>query len=370
MKSDQQQKSRRRFIASTGAMAGWLLLQPTRESLGQKGKPSRMNSVKDPWGPVMMSDAASEFVRSLTTEQIAKLSFALDDDQRYDWHYVPKARKGIPIKELSPDQRHLVNILFNAALSPRGFMKVMSIMSLEPVLRELEQRALPVRDPELYYVSLFGNAGSKSPWGWRLEGHHISLNYTLIDNDHVSTTPCFLGANPAEVQHGNRRGFRALAAEEDLARLFVKSLDDKHRAQAVVAESAPGDIVSVNSRKANPIRPAGLAAKMVGDKQAGILMDLLREYAFNTTGDLAAARLERIRAAGFGDIHFAWAGSLEKSQPHYYRIQGPSFLIEYDNVQNHANHIHSVWRDFNGDFGSDLLANHYKEAHSGKQSKE
>jgi hypothetical protein len=220
-----------------------------------------------------------------------------------------------------------------------------------------------MRDPELYFLTLFGDSQSTAPWAWRVEGHHVALNFTILNGRPISSTPAFLGANPAEVRQGPRQGLRALAPEEDLARSLVRTLDDKQRAQAVLSEKAPTDILSTNLRKAAPLKPAGVQASKLGQKQQSILMALLNEYASRHAPDIASARLDRIRAAGSGNIHFAWAGGFEKGEPHYYRIQGQSFLVEYDNVQNNANHIHTVWRDFTSDFGDDLLAMHYKNDH-------
>ncbi len=318
-------------------------------------------------GPTRTSSAmvmASEaFLNSLGPEQRAVAILPFEDNQRQDWHYIPKPRKGIPYKQLGQAQSELANALLRRGLSEHGFLKASTVMSLEPILYEIEQGRGPVRDSELYYFCVFGEPQSPKPWGWSIEGHHLSLNYTIINDSIVASTPSFLGANPAEVQHGSRKGLRTLASEEDLARTLLKSLDDKQRTQAIVSQSAPSDILSGHSRKADPIRPAGLQANGLSGKQADILMNLVKEYAENMAPDIAAARMRKLGSAGFNNIHFAWAGGFEHGQPHYYRIQGPTFLIEYDNIQNNANHIHSVWRDFNGDFGVDLLAEHYKNAH-------
>jgi hypothetical protein len=311
----------------------------------------------------MMSATAGAFIDSLSAEQRARATFGFEDEQRFDWHFIPRARKGIPFKDLDATQRLLGNALLGAGLGQRGVIQAATIMSLDAVLREIEQGKGPVRDPELYFLSIFGDSRSTKPWGWRVEGHHIALNFTLVEGKTIASTPAFLGANPSEVLQGPRKGLRALAPEEDLARQLIKSLDDKQRAQAVVSQSAPSDILSTNLRKAEPLKPAGLATARLGQKQQEILMTLLTEYASRHAPDIAAARLDRVRAAGLGNIFFAWAGGFEKGQPHYYRIQGPSFLVEYDNVQNNANHINTVWRDFSSDFGVDLLAMHYKQDH-------
>jgi hypothetical protein len=311
----------------------------------------------------MMSAAAVAFINSLSADQRAKATFGFEDEHRLDWHFIPRVRKGIPFKELDPTQRLLGNALMSSGLGQRGLVRAVTIMSLDEILREMEQGKGPVRDSELYFLSIFGDSGAAKPWGWRVEGHHVSLNFTLIEGKHIATTPAFLGANPAEVLQGPRKGLRALAPEEDIARMLIKSLDDKQRAQAVVSQSAPADILSTNLRKAEPLKPAGLQASKLGQKQQDMLMTLLNEYASRHAPDIAGARLNRIRAAGLPNIFFAWAGGFEKGQAHYYRIQGPSFLVEYDNIQNNANHIHTVWRDFNSDFGADLLALHYKQDH-------
>jgi len=353
-------EGRRRFLQSTLGIAGISLLESPALAMKYPETPSAAVSQS----ASMMSAAADAFISSLSADQRAKAAFAFEDEQRFDWHFIPRPRKGIPFKELDPAQRLLGNALMSAGLGQRGLIRAATIMSLDAVLRELEQGgAGPVRDPELYFLSVFGDARSGKTWGWRVEGHHIALNFTLVEGAHIASTPAFLGANPAEVLQGARKGLRALAPEEDLARLLIKSLDDKQRAQAVVSQSAPADILSANLRKAEPLKPAGLQTSKLGQKQQDILMTLLSEYASRHAPDIAAARLDRVRAAGLARIYFAWAGGFEKGQAHYYRIQGPSFLVEYDNIQNNANHIHTVWRDFNSDFGADLLALHYKQDH-------
>jgi len=210
----------------------------------------------------------------LTPEQRARATFALDDPERQNWFYTPVARKGITIKDLDPAQRQLANVLLGAGLSQQGLLKAATVMSLEPILREIEQGKGPVRDPELYYFTLFGQPETPAPWAWRFEGHHISLHYAVTGRGVVASTPSFFGSNPSEVQQGPRKGLRALPREEDLARAFVKSLDDKQRAVAVVTDKAPADILSTNGRKADPIKPAGLQANKLGQKQSEMLMSL------------------------------------------------------------------------------------------------
>lgn len=361
--NDKTAGERREFIHTALAVAGVSILGSRLESRVFPMSDSQLHSTDTTNSALMMSAAADAFISSLSQDQRGRATFTFDDEQRFDWHFIPRARKGIPFKDLDSAQRLLGAALLGAGLGQRGLIRAATIMSLDAILREIEQGTGPVRDPELYFLSIFGNAGSDKSWGWRVEGHHLALNFTLIDGKAVASTPAFFGANPAEVLQGERKGLRALAPEEDLARKLIKSLDDKQRAQAVVSEKAPTDILSTNLRKAEPLKPAGLQTSKLGQKQQEILMSLLNEYIARHAPDIAAARFDRVRAAGLGNIYFAWAGGFEKGQPHYYRIQGPSFLVEYDNVQNNANHIHTVWRDFNSDFGADLLALHYKHDH-------
>src|SRR5215813_13022930 len=308
-----------------------------------------------------MAEAANKFLASLTPEQKAKANFEFGDGQRFDWHFIPRDRKGLPLKDLDENQRKLAMEFMKTGLGSAGYQKATTIMSLEPVLAQLEgpSRRFP-RDPELYYFSIFGTPSAKSPWGWRVEGHHVALNFTVVKGALVSNTPLFFGANPAEVREGERKGLRALAGEEDKGRELVAALDEKQRAAAIFDKTAPGDIITMNKRKADPLKPEGIAAGQLNKPQKALLEKLVDEYLARMPQDVAEERSKKMRDAGFDKIYFAWAGGVNKGDPHYYRVQSPTFLIEYDNTQNNANHIHSVWRDFNGDFGEDLLREHYQ----------
>jgi len=303
-----------------------------------------------------MTATANRILESLTVEQRSRISISFDDAERLNWHYIPRDRAGLPIKQLSDEQRRHGDTLVRAGLSDSGFSRVQNIRSLDRVL--FDETRNPIRDPDLYFYSIFGQPGPGS-WGWRLEGHHISLNFTLRDSRIVTAFPMFLGANPAQVRSGPRVGLRSLAEEEDLGRRMFLSLDAAQRARALIAATAPSDIVSGNSRRAQIGPPAGIAWPDLGPRTSAQLWELLELYARRLRPELAEAQLARIRRAGVEKIHFAWAGSSEPGQPHYYRIQGPTFLIEYDNTQNNANHIHTVWRDLENDFGFDPLAAHY-----------
>ena len=307
-----------------------------------------------------MVESANRFLAALNQDQRGKAVFSFDDEERLNWHFIPRARKGLPIKEMTEDQRKLAHAFFKSGMGQKGYLKATTIMDLENVLREIEKGSGAVRDPELYYFSVFGQPAVKGSWGWRVEGHHISFNFTVVNGTMVATTPAFFGANPAEVKEGPKVGLRVLAAEEDLARGLLRALDEKQRAQAVFDKTAPNDIVSFNSKKADPLAPVGVPASLLNERQRKMLDGLIDEYLARMPEDLAGERREKLRRAGLEKVYFAWAGNGEPHTPHYYRVQGPTFLIEYDDTQNNANHIHTVWRDFDGDFGRDLLREHYQ----------
>jgi hypothetical protein len=308
-----------------------------------------------------MAVAANHFLDALSPEQQAKARFAVTDTERTNWKFVPGARQGLPLKEMTATQRPLAQALLTTGLSQRGAMQAAAIMSLELILHDLENKS-PRRDPDLYYFTIFGKPGS-DVWGWRVEGHHLSVNFTLLQDHVISTTPFFFGSNPATVRDGPRQGLRVLGAEEDLGRALVKSLTATQQTTAILTNVAPKEIVTSNLRKINPLAPAGLPAAQMTTAQREQLTQLIKEYLGRVRPELAAADWEKIEKAGVDKISFAWAGGLEPGQGHYYRVQGPTFLLEYDNTQNHANHIHAVWREFNHDFGEDLLREHYEQSH-------
>jgi hypothetical protein len=306
-----------------------------------------------------MAAAAKALVGTLDEAQLKKIRWPFDSEERFNWHFVPRERQGLSLKEMSEPQRKAAMALLRAGLGEKGYSKAETIRSLENVLRAIEGRA--IRDPELYFFTIFGEPGGAT-WGWRYEGHHISQNWTIVDGKAIATTPAFFGANPADVQDGPLKGTRALAAEEDLARALVTSLTDDQRKTAITSAKAPADILTFNTRKAAILENVGIPGGELTTAQRGVLISLIEEHASAQSPALVAARLARVKADGPSAIRFAWMGTTEKGlgKPHYYRIQGPSFLIEYDNTQNNANHHHIVWRDFNGDFGVDLLQEHYE----------
>ena len=320
-----------------------------------------------------MASAATKFLDSLTPDQRQEATFAFNADERLRWHFIPTEmypRKGLLVKQMTEPQRRLAHDLLKAGLSQRGYMTASQIMDLETVLdgieaaqrtRETSPRGQPlVRDPEKYFFSIFGTPSTHDTWGWRVEGHHVSLHFNVVNGSLVAAAPTFFGSNPAEVREGPKKGLRILGAEEDGARALVESLDASQREKAIFKKEAPGDIITMANVKIDPLAPEGIPMSALNANQRALLTKLIDVYTGYMAADIAADRVARLEKAGEDKIVFAWAGPVERGKKHYYRVQGPTFLIEYDNTQNDANHIHSVWRDFNGDFGQDLLRDHVK----------
>jgi hypothetical protein len=313
-----------------------------------------------------MRTAAAAWLASLSADQQQRATFPFDSSERLRWHFVPNEafpRKGVQIKEMSEAQRALAWELLKTGLSTRGFTTARSIMELENILKSVEGTDRQfARDHEAYQFSVFGTPGDAKAWGWRFEGHHVSIRFDVVNGALTSSTPSFFGANPAEVRvdvpGAAPRGTRVLGPEEDAARALLESLDASQRTSAIVAGVAPNEMVTSNALKADPLSPIGVKASAMTPAQKEKLMALLDVYAGYMTADVAAERMDRLKKAGLENVAFAWAGETEKGKKHYYRLQGPTFLVEYDNSQNDGNHIHSVWRDFNGDFGADLLRAH------------
>ena len=312
-----------------------------------------------------MTEDARAFLDSLSPSLREKAVQEFSSDYRLNWHYVPRERQGVAMKELTKKQQQLVYGLLDSALSQKGLVKTTGIITVEEVLHQLENKS-PLRDPGAYHIIIFGTPDQRGTWGWRFEGHHLSINMTMIEGNWVTGTPMFLGANPATVKSGPKKGMRTLAAEEDLGRKLINALDDDQRRTAIISETAPREIITRASRQVKPLEPAGISFAEMNRQQGELLLDLIREYIFRYRNEIADADWKKIREAGWDNIHFAWAGSLEPGQGHYYRVQGPTFLLEYDNTQNDANHIHTVWRDFDNDFGIDLLKEHYHREPHGK----
>ena len=313
---------------------------------------------------VEMAAAANNFLSTLNADQKAKATFPFPDAERENWHFIPRPRKGLPMKEMTQEQRLLAQALLATGLSNRGYAKAVSIMSLEAVLAELEKGKTggAVRDPEMYFVSIFGTPGTE-PWGWRLEGHHLSQNFTAAGGAAPSMTPSFFGTNPGEVREGPRKGTRVLGNEEELGRMLVKSLDAEQRKVAILATEVPKEIFMVPTR-VDATKPEGIAAAKFTPEQSATLAKLVKEYLFRNRPDVAADEYAKIEKAGWDKVSFAWIGGLERGEPHYYRVQSTTFVLEYDNTQNEANHVHSIWRDFAHDFDHDALGEHVKGEHA------
>ncbi|MFN4261948.1 MAG: DUF3500 domain-containing protein, partial [Gemmataceae bacterium] len=309
-----------------------------------------------------MAAAATAFLNTLTPEQKAKATFGFNDPERTNWHFVPMqdkqrqpTRKGLGLYEMTPEQRQAALQVVRAGTSATGYEQATTIMELEAILHELEGGKGNVRSPNWYFFSVFGTPSKTGQWGWRLEGHHLSLNFTIDKGQLVSATPAFFGANPATVKQGPRQGLRTLPKAEDLARELFRALDDNQKKIAFQEKQFP----EIEQAKAKPNvgAPRGLAAAQMNDKQKGLLESLVESYARRLPPDVADQKLQEVREAGFDKVHFAYAGGAEPGQPHTYRVQGPTFVIEFLNVQadsagNPANHIHSAWRNLNGDFGT------------------
>ncbi len=314
-----------------------------------------------------MSAAATNFLNTLDDAQRDKVSYAMDADERKVWAFVPKpfegegVRTGLPMKEMRQDQRALAFGLLSSGLSHRGFTEAVTIMSLEQLLWEMENHS-PKRSPEMYYVTIYGKPGSEA-WGWRVEGHHLSMHFSIVDGK-VSATPNFMATNPGTVTEGARKGLQVLAAEENIARELVNSLDKDQIKKAIFSDEAPRDILTAAETEVTPLGKEGVLAGELSDGQQATLQQLIETYVRRARPSIADDDLKKIEESGFENIRFAWAGGIKKGEGHYYRVQGSTFLLEYANTQNDANHVHAVWRDFKGDFGVDLLGQHFKKEHA------
>jgi hypothetical protein len=313
-----------------------------------------------------MMAAARALLDATPSAQRSELLLPFSLEARSDWNYTPRSRPGVPLKAMKEAQRQAAQQLLAAALSEPGLIKVQSIIALEIALREIETFGLS-RDPENYAIALFGMPDAAAPWGWRIEGHHLSLHFTLNKDQVVATLPQFLGANPAQVPRdiagakGPRKGQRALGEEEDRAFALLAALSPTQRQQAIFSARPFGDIVTRNAAQLDPLTtPVGLPFSAMEAAQQALLLRIVESLASVAEPSLAQQRLERVRAGGLESIRFSWAGATERGQPHYWRIQGTRFLIEWDN--SGGNHIHHVWRDFEGDWGRDVLGEHYRRA--------
>jgi Protein of unknown function (DUF3500) len=311
-----------------------------------------------------MARSASAFLESLSPQQRTRATFAFDGPERLRFHFVPTEvfeRHGLPIGDLSDVQRDRARDLLRSGLSQRGYMTATQIMEAEGILQMLEGTDRQFRrDPQEYLVSVFGTPSTDGTWGWRFEGHHLSLHFTIVGGKATVSSPTFLGANPAEVPIGARRGMRPLARQEDAGRALLGSLDPAQRDIAIIDDVAPADIVSRVALDIDPLAPVGIRDDALSPAQRELLMDIVVAFTSVMSDDIAAIRMRKIREAGVENIAFAWAGGTKRGEISYFRVQGPTFLIEYDNTMNDANHVHTAWREFGGELGRDLLGEHVR----------
>lgn len=320
----------------------------------------------NPQAVAQMGAAATAFLDSLNSEQKAKATFEYMDGERIFWYYPPMNRHGLALRDMEPAQRELAMAVLASGLTPESYEQAKLIIEHETVLGplELEQNIKTFRrDVELYYFTIFGTPGGKEPWGWRVEGHHISLHFSIMDDKVISTTPFFFGANPAEVRKGPKTGLRILGGREDLAFDLMGSLDEKQVEESIICDAAPADIVTFNSSKASLMTYEGLPASKMNGAQKELLLALVAEYVNQVRTDVAVQKLDALKKDGLDHLYLAWAGPVSKDEPHYYRIHGGDFVVEFDNRQDGANHIHSVWRDVENDFATDVMREHLIQFH-------
>lgn len=305
------------------------------------------------------------FLGTLSPGLKTRVQYGFDDAERFTWNFVPIKRNGLTFYDFSDRQRQAAMMLLKSSLSEEGYQKATAIIALEDILKVVEKRGPDdhYRDPMNYHFTVFGTPDESKPWGWRFEGHHLSLNFTLLNSTIVSSTPSFFGANPGIVKDGDSKGQQVLKQETNLGFELVNSFSPEQRKTVLISETAPDEIITGNTRKAVPLTPGGLSFKMMNADQQKIMLQLLDVYVKNYVFGFSSKLMEKIKKAGIENLSFAWAGSLKPGVGHYYRIQGPMLLIEYDNTQGNANHVHTMVRDLNDDFAEDILREHYAKEH-------
>jgi hypothetical protein len=309
-----------------------------------------------------MTAAADKFLASLNADQKNKALLEFDDKERFNWHFTPyqdsgkkPKHRGLPVEEMTKEQKDAAMALLKAGTSGSGYERATTIMSLENILLDLEKGSGPLRNQGNYFFVIFGTPSKTGPWGWRVEGHHLSLNFTLDKGKVISATPAMFGANPAVYIGGSKKGQQVLPEAEDYAKALYKALDDDQKKVALQKEAFP-EIEEAAKTPTKVGEPKGLAAEKMTEKQRDLLQKLLKAYADRMPPDIAANEMAQVKEAGFDKVHFAYQGGLAQGEPHTYRVQGPTFVVEFLNVQadsakNPANHIHSGWRSLKNDFG-------------------
>ncbi|MEO6219777.1 MAG: DUF3500 domain-containing protein [Ginsengibacter sp.] len=316
-----------------------------------------------------LDEKANNFLNTLSPELKSQALFSLTDSERMNMNYVPKERKGPSFHDFNEKQKRAALELLKASLSKQGYQKSTEIMELETILFMMENNTTKkpegktYRDPLNYHLCIFGKPSRVDVWGWRFEGHHISLNFTSTNEKIISSTPSFFGSNPAIVPIKEQKGKQVLKLETEIGFQLINSLTTNQLKVAKFSDEAPGEILTGNKRRVENIENNGIAYGSLTEDQKKTFMRLLNVYIDNYDLDFANSLRKKIEKAGFENLHFAWAGSLKQGAGHYYRIYGPVLLIEYDNTQNHANHVHTVVRDLTNDYGEDILREHYKTDH-------
>lgn len=315
-----------------------------------------------------MARAAQDFVSMLDTSQRVIALYPFDSEERLNFHYFPiNDRKGLPLDQMTGSQKDAAIRLLKTCLADGTVKKVKEIIELENILKEIEHRKPDdhFRDPGKYHIAIFGIPADSTIWGWRFEGHHVSFHFSARDNALIAGTPGFLGSNPAIVQEGRQKGKEVLKDEKEKGFALLNSLTTDQLKTAIIDSAAPGDIITGISRKAMIENPGGLSYQQMTPVQREKLLQLISIYVHRYKKSFANNMLKEIQQAGLDNLKFAWAGQTVSGlgHPHYYRIQGPTLIIEYDNTQNNANHVHTVVRDLLHDFGGDMLLDHYKAGH-------
>lgn len=318
-----------------------------------------------------MAVAAENFINTLDINQRSTTLYPFDSEERFNFHYTPiNDRKGLPLDKMNETQKNAAINLLKTCLTDGTVKKVKEIIELEKILKVLEKRKPDdnFRDPGKYHLAIFGIPADSTIWGWRFEGHHVSFNFSANDNSLVSGTPGFLGTNPAIVLEGPQKGKEILKEEKEKGFTLLRSLTPDQLKTAIIDSVAPAEIITRNDRKAMIEHPAGLSYSQMTPLQREKLLQLISLYVHRYKKNFADNMLKQIQHAGLDKLIFAWAGHTESGpgHPHYYRIQGPTLIIEYDNTQNNANHVHTVVRDLLHDFGGDMLLEHYKAGHHNK----
>ena len=313
-----------------------------------------------------MQEAASSFYDNLDAKARNKALFHYLDGERIFWYYPPLNRHGLPLKDMTKKLKSLVFTLLETGLSSDAFNQTLQIINHELILKELEIREnikTFVRDPERYYFTIFGNPKSKDPWGWRFEGHHVSIHFSIWSDKIISVTPLFLGVNPAEVKDGDSKGLRILKKREDLAFELVNSMSKDQHHIATIYENTPKDIITYNSSRVTVPVVEGISWDELKIGQQKLLKLLIAEYVNQVNPNLVKSKLEYLESNTLKSVKFGWAGGINLGEAYYYRIHGGNLFIELDNYQSGANHVHSVWRDVENDFAQDVLREHLLTYH-------